>query len=150
MKKTEKSAVPKTVDEYLAKVPEPQRGTLKKVRAVIQSVVPEETTEVISYRMPIVKYKGMLDGYAAFTNHCSLFGMSATLLGPFKRGAEKVSDVEGNDSISGEQAAASDADQEAGEARDRGERREGKEDQVRLTLWDSPLVLSHPIAKVRR
>src|SRR5215472_18335051 len=77
-------AVPKTVEEYLARVPEPQRTTLKKVRAVIQSVLPAEATEVISYRIPCVKYKGMLVGYAAFTDHCSLFGMSSTLLGPLK------------------------------------------------------------------
>ena len=84
IKLAKENTVPKTVEEYLAKVPEPQRSTLKKVRAVIQSVLPAEATEVISYRIPCVKYKGMLVGYAAFTDHCSLFGMSSTLLGPFK------------------------------------------------------------------
>jgi uncharacterized protein YdhG (YjbR/CyaY superfamily) len=85
MKKAAKGkAVPRTVEEYLARVPEPQRSTLEKVRAVIQSVLPPEATEVISYRIPCVKYKGMLVGYAAFTDHCSLFGMSGTLLGPLK------------------------------------------------------------------
>ena len=53
MKKSSGSgAIPKTVEEYLAGVPEPQRSTLKKVRAVIQSVLPEDATEVISYRIP--------------------------------------------------------------------------------------------------
>ena len=66
-------AAPKTVDEYLAGVPEPARSTLEKVRAVIRSVVPPEATEVISYHIPIFKYKGMLVGFAAFSNHCSLF-----------------------------------------------------------------------------
>jgi uncharacterized protein YdhG (YjbR/CyaY superfamily) len=66
-------AAPKTVDEYLAGVPEPARSTLEKIRAVIRSVVPPETTEVISYRIPMFKYKGMLVGFAAFSNHCSLF-----------------------------------------------------------------------------
>ena len=85
MKKAQKAAaVPKTVEEYLADVPEPARSTLKKVRAVIQSALPAEATEVISYRIPVVKYKGMLVGYAAFPHHCSLFGMSSTLLGPLK------------------------------------------------------------------
>ena len=83
-KAVKRDAVPKTVEEYLARVPEPQRSTLIKVRAVIQSVLPPEATEVISYRIPCVKYKGMLVGYAAFTDHCSLFGMSGTLLGPLK------------------------------------------------------------------
>jgi uncharacterized protein YdhG (YjbR/CyaY superfamily) len=63
----------KNVDEYLAGVPEPARGTLKHVRAVIRSEVPAETTEVISYGIPMFNYKGMLVGYAAFKNHCSLF-----------------------------------------------------------------------------
>lgn len=66
-------AAAKTVDKYLANTPEPARSTLKRIRAVIKSVVPKETTEVISYRIPMFKYKGMLVGYAAFAKHCSLF-----------------------------------------------------------------------------
>jgi uncharacterized protein YdhG (YjbR/CyaY superfamily) len=65
--------VPSTVDEYLAEVPEPARSTLNKVRAVIQSVVPAGTTEVLSYRMPAFRYKRVLVWYAAFSDHCSLF-----------------------------------------------------------------------------
>lgn len=64
---------PKTVDAYLADVPEPACSTLKHIRAVIQSLVPPETTEVISYGIPMFKYHGMLVGYAAFKDHCSLF-----------------------------------------------------------------------------
>jgi uncharacterized protein YdhG (YjbR/CyaY superfamily) len=63
----------KTVDEYLACIPEPARNTLRHIRAVIRSVVPAQTTEVISYGMPMFKFNGMLVGYAAFKNHCSLF-----------------------------------------------------------------------------
>ena len=96
MKKSARSkAVPKTVDEYLAKVPEPQRTTLAKVREVIQSVLPAAATEVISYRIPCVKYKGMLVGYAAFTDHCSLFGMSSTLLGPLREDLKNYSTSKG-------------------------------------------------------
>lgn len=95
MKKSASSTIPKTVEEYLAAVPEPQRSTLKKVRAVIMSVVPDEATEVISYRIPVVKYKGMLVGYAAFAEHCSLFGMSGTLLGPFKEELQRYSTSKG-------------------------------------------------------
>src|SRR5664279_99114 len=95
MKKVDKSAIPTTVDEYLADVPEPQRSTLKKVRAVIQSVLSEDATEGISYRIPCVKYHGMLLGYAAFAEHCSLFGMSGTLLGPFKEELKKYSTSKG-------------------------------------------------------
>ena len=74
----------RTVDEYLAGVPEPARSTLDKVRAAIRSVVPPETTEVISYGIPTFKGKGMMVSYAAFTNHCSLFVLSGSLLESFK------------------------------------------------------------------
>jgi uncharacterized protein YdhG (YjbR/CyaY superfamily) len=43
------SAPPKTVDGYLARVPEPARGALKKIRTAIRSAVPAEATETISY-----------------------------------------------------------------------------------------------------
>src|SRR6266702_7752486 len=70
---------PKTVDEYLAGVPEPARSTLKAVRAAIRSVVPSETTEAISYGMPTFKYNGSLVWFAAFSNHCSLFPTAAVI-----------------------------------------------------------------------
>ena len=63
----------KSVDEYLAGVAEPARSTLNKVRAAIRSAAPPEATETISYRIPMFKYKGMLMGFAAFSDHCSLF-----------------------------------------------------------------------------
>ena len=75
-----KDKVAKTVDEYLAGVPEPAGSTLKHIRKVIQSVVPKETTEVISYGIPMFKFRGMLVGYAAFKNHCSLFPTGSGVL----------------------------------------------------------------------
>ena len=87
-------AAPKTVEEYLARIPEPARSTLNKVRArikeiTIRSVVPAETTEVISYGIPAFKiegpkYKGMLMWYAAFSDHCSLFP-TASVINTFKK-----------------------------------------------------------------
>jgi len=73
------SAVPKTVDEYLAAVPEPACSTLNKVRAAIRSVVPADATEVISYRIPAFQYKGILVWFAAFSDHCSLFPTAAVV-----------------------------------------------------------------------
>jgi uncharacterized protein YdhG (YjbR/CyaY superfamily) len=70
---------PRTVDEYLAGVPEPARTTLKKVRETIRSVVPTETTEVISYGVPTFKYKGPVIWYAAFSEHCSLFPTNSVI-----------------------------------------------------------------------
>jgi uncharacterized protein YdhG (YjbR/CyaY superfamily) len=78
-------AAAKNVDEYLAGVPEPARSTLKHVRAVIRSVVPKETAEVISYDIPMFKYNGMLVGYAAFKKHCSLFPTGSGVLDQFEK-----------------------------------------------------------------
>ena len=63
----------RTVGAYLARVSQPARSTLKKIRTVIRSVVPAEATEAISYGIPSFKFKGWLVGYAAFANHCSFF-----------------------------------------------------------------------------
>ena len=78
------NVAPKNVDEYLAGVPEPARSTLSRVRAVIRSAVPPETTEAISYRMPTFRYKGPLLGFAAFPNHCSLYPMSPSVIEALK------------------------------------------------------------------
>ncbi len=70
---------PKSIDEYLASVPEPARGTLKKIRATIRSAVPAQATEAISYGMPAFRYKGMLVWFAAFSTHCSLFPTASVI-----------------------------------------------------------------------
>ena len=82
---TAKRRLPKDMDEYLARVPEPARSTLNKVRAMIRSVVPEETTEGISYGIPTFKYKGGLVAFAAFKNHCSFFPMGSSVLDAFQK-----------------------------------------------------------------
>jgi uncharacterized protein YdhG (YjbR/CyaY superfamily) len=73
------SGTPKSVDEYLARVPEPARTTLNKIRAVIRSTVPPGSTEVISYGMPAFKHKKVLVWFAAFSTHCSLFPTGAVI-----------------------------------------------------------------------
>ena len=71
---------PADVDEYLAAVPKKQRAALERLRRAIRSVVPE-ATEVISYRIPIFKYKGrMLVGFRAAKNHCSFYLLSSDML----------------------------------------------------------------------
>lgn len=72
------------VNAYLAKVPEPARSTLEKIRATIRSTVPAEATEGLSYGMPAFRYKGALVAYAAFKNHCSFFPMQASLIDEMK------------------------------------------------------------------
>jgi uncharacterized protein YdhG (YjbR/CyaY superfamily) len=74
-----RNAAPKNTDEYLARVPEPARSTLKKIRAAIRSAVPPKATETISYGMPAFKYKGVLVWFAAFSSHCSLFPTASVI-----------------------------------------------------------------------
>jgi uncharacterized protein YdhG (YjbR/CyaY superfamily) len=69
----------KTVDAYLARVSEPARGTLNKIRAAIRSAAPREATETISYGIPAFKYNGVLVWFAAFSDHCSLFPTAAVI-----------------------------------------------------------------------
>lgn len=76
--------LPKDIDEYLARVPEPARTTLSKVRATIRSTVPKDATEAISYGMPAFKYKGALVAFGAFKGHCSFFPMSLAVVAEFK------------------------------------------------------------------
>ena len=80
-----RKVTPKTVDEYLANTPEPAQSTLRHIRAVIRSVVPAETAEVISYGIPMFKYRGMLVGYAAFKKHCSLFPTGSGVIEKFEK-----------------------------------------------------------------
>ena len=75
---------PKNTDEYLAAVPEPARGTLNKIRAAIRAAAPAEATEAIGYGMPTFRYKGALVGFAAFSNHCSFFPMSGSVVEAFQ------------------------------------------------------------------
>ncbi len=70
---------PINVEQYLAGIPEPARATFTKLRAVIQSAVPPEATETISYRIPAIKHKRILVWFAAFSNHCSLFPTAAVI-----------------------------------------------------------------------
>ncbi|MFN2513076.1 MAG: iron chaperone [Pyrinomonadaceae bacterium] len=72
MKKVKSGDIPKTVDEYLAALPEEARTTLEKIRKTVKAVAPQ-ATEVISYQMPMFKQHGMLIGFAAFKDHCSIF-----------------------------------------------------------------------------
>ena len=67
-----KSAPARDVDDDLARVPEEARATLEKLRKTIKAAAPR-ATEVISYQMPMYKQNGMLVGFAAFKDHCSLF-----------------------------------------------------------------------------
>jgi uncharacterized protein YdhG (YjbR/CyaY superfamily) len=71
------------VEAYLARVPEPARTTLEKMRAMIRAAAPKEATEAISYGIPSFQYKGGLVAYAAFKKHCSFFPMGSSAIEEF-------------------------------------------------------------------
>lgn len=77
----------KTVDAYIAEAPPEHQRMMKQLRGIIKDIVPAETTEGISYRMPMYKYKGMLLGYAAFNEHVGFYAISSAIL---KRHAEEL------------------------------------------------------------
>jgi uncharacterized protein YdhG (YjbR/CyaY superfamily) len=45
----------------------------------------QEATEAIGYGIPTFRYKGALVGFAAFSNHCSFFPMSLSVMEAFKK-----------------------------------------------------------------
>jgi uncharacterized protein YdhG (YjbR/CyaY superfamily) len=87
-----------SVDDYLALVPPDVRVALEKLRKIIKAVAPE-TTEVVSYRIPIFKHQGHpLVGFGATKNHCSFFVMSSSMIPKLARmrtGELKGYDVSG-------------------------------------------------------
>lgn len=68
------------VDGYLAKVEEPKRATLQKLRQTIREVLPD-AEEVISYGMPGFRLNGaMIAGFAAFKTHLAYLPHSGSVL----------------------------------------------------------------------
>ncbi len=69
-----------TVDEYLDGAPEPQRSTLRSIRATLREILPE-AKETISHAMPAFTVNSKaVAGYAYFKNHCSYFPHSGSVL----------------------------------------------------------------------
>lgn len=69
----------KSVEEYLARVPEPARTALQRMRAAIRSVLPREAEEIISYGIPAFRLQKVVVWFAAFSDHCSLFPTAAAI-----------------------------------------------------------------------
>ncbi len=65
-----------TVDEYLERIPEPFGAALRVVRERLVAAIPD-VEQVISYRVPIFRYRGRgLVGLSATAKECSLLLMS--------------------------------------------------------------------------
>jgi uncharacterized protein YdhG (YjbR/CyaY superfamily) len=60
------------IDHYIAEFPDETRELLEQLRATIRNAAPE-AEEVISYRMPAYKYRGMLVYFAAYKNHIGFY-----------------------------------------------------------------------------
>lgn len=70
MEKTEYSSI----QDYISKAPEQTRDKLIQLYEIIKEVMPAETEETISYKMPTFKLGGKAVVYfAAFAKHVSLF-----------------------------------------------------------------------------
>jgi uncharacterized protein YdhG (YjbR/CyaY superfamily) len=68
------------IDEYLAALDEPKRGTLEQLRRTILEIVPD-AEQCISYDMPAFKIDGKaVAGFAAFKHHLSYFPHSGSVL----------------------------------------------------------------------
>ena len=72
----------KDVDSYLAALAPEVRAALEKVRQAVKAAAPQ-AEELISYHMPCYKYHGVLVYFGAFTDHCSFFPASKSVIGMF-------------------------------------------------------------------
>jgi uncharacterized protein YdhG (YjbR/CyaY superfamily) len=83
----------KSVEEYLAALPDDARATLEKIRRAIKVAAPE-ATEKIGYGMPGFSHDGRyLVYYAAFKKHCSFFPGSYQVMETFAEELQRY-DVE--------------------------------------------------------
>lgn len=63
---------PKNIDEYIAVAPADVQPILRMIRSTISAAAPG-AQEVISYRMPAFKLRGILLYFAAFKTHIGLY-----------------------------------------------------------------------------
>ena len=83
------------VDDYLARLDEPKRGSLDALRRSILAVIPE-AEQCLSYGMPAFKVGGKtVAGFAAFKNHLSYIPHSGSVL------AELVDELSGYERTKG-------------------------------------------------
>jgi uncharacterized protein YdhG (YjbR/CyaY superfamily) len=85
---------PKTVEEYLAAVPAPQRAALEKLRRTIRAAAPK-ATEGLAWGMPSFRLRVWLVCYAAFKDHCSFFPMSVAVMEQHARPLKPFSTTKG-------------------------------------------------------
>ncbi len=74
-------AVPTSVDDYIAALPDERRAAVETVRKAVTAAAPE-ATETIAYGMPAFRSHGgrFLVSYAAYRHHYSLFPASGAVV----------------------------------------------------------------------
>ena len=74
----------KTVDEYLAALPEDRRGPMDALRRAIRAAAPD-ADETIAYNMPAFRTRGgrFLVSYDAYKRHYSLFPFTDEMVAAF-------------------------------------------------------------------
>jgi uncharacterized protein YdhG (YjbR/CyaY superfamily) len=64
--------IPATIDEYIARFSPDIQAVLQKIRQTVKAAAPN-AEEIISYRIPAFRHKGVLVYFAAFKKHVGLF-----------------------------------------------------------------------------
>jgi len=72
-----------TVEQYLESQPEPVRGRLEELRALIRAAAPD-ATEGISYGVPGFKLGSPLVGYGAAKQHIGFYVMDPAVIETFE------------------------------------------------------------------
>jgi uncharacterized protein YdhG (YjbR/CyaY superfamily) len=84
------------IDEYLAKLDEPKRATLQKMRQTILDILPD-AEEVISYGMPAFRLDGrVIVGFAAFKNHLAYLPHSGSVFNELRDELAGYTSTEGS------------------------------------------------------
>ena len=74
----------KTIDEYLAPIPEDKRTALERLRTTIHETC-HGLEECINYGIAAFRHKGkMLVGFGATANHCAFYPCSGSTVATFK------------------------------------------------------------------
>ena len=72
------------IDKYLNKIEPEKRRQLEKIRSIAKQVVPD-ATEIISYGMPTLQYKGKsFLAFSAHTNHIGIYPFGGVEIEVFK------------------------------------------------------------------
>jgi uncharacterized protein YdhG (YjbR/CyaY superfamily) len=77
-------ARPGTIDEYLDVRSEDKRTALEKLRRTIRAAAPK-AEDCISYQIPSFCLNGMLVGFGAAANYCSLYLYNGTTVKAFEK-----------------------------------------------------------------